>query len=70
MLNFKNTLSQALSCAIKKISPETELAASELSAMLEYPPNKDMGDLAFPCFKLSKSLRKAPPVIASLISEA
>ena len=70
MLNFKNTLSQALSCAIKKISPETELAANELAAMLEYPPNKDMGDLAFPCFKLSKSLRKAPPVIASLISEA
>lgn len=70
MLNFKNTLSQALSCAIKKISPETELAATELAAMLEYPPNKDMGDLAFPCFKLSKSLRKAPPVIASLISDA
>ena len=70
MLNFKSTLSQALSCAISKISPETELTGSELAAMLEYPPSKDMGDLAFPCFKLSKALRKAPPVIASLISEA
>ncbi|MBE6582571.1 MAG: arginine--tRNA ligase [Ruminococcaceae bacterium] len=70
MLNFKNTLSQALSCAIKKISPESELSASELFSMLEYPPNRDMGDIAFPCFKLSKSLRKAPPVIASLLSEA
>ena len=70
MLNFKNTLSQALSCAIGKISPETELSASELISMLEYPPSKDMGDIAFPCFKLSKALRKAPPVIASLLSEA
>ncbi len=70
MLNLKSTLSQALSCAVKKISPETELSSDEIMSMLEYPPNRDMGDIAFPCFRLSKSLRKAPPVIASLISEA
>ncbi len=69
MLNFKSTLCEALSLAIKKISPETELGAGELVSMLEYPPSKDMGDLAFPCFKLSKALRKGPPVIAGLIKE-
>lgn len=69
MLNFKNDLSIALTQAIKKVSPETELDASELSLMLEYPPDSSMGDIAFPCFKLSKSLRKAPSVIASMLSE-
>lgn len=35
-----------------------------LANMLEYPPDPSMGDLAFPCFRLSKLLRQAPPAIA------
>ena len=31
---------------------------------LETPPDRDRGDLAFPCFRLSKNLGKAPPLIA------
>lgn len=31
---------------------------------LEYPPDPKMGDLAFPCFSLSKELRKNPAEIA------
>ena len=38
--------------------------------MLEYPPDETMGDLAFPCFKLSRALRKAPPVIAAEVAKA
>ena len=33
--------------------------------MLETPPDRKMGDLAFPCFKLARTLRKAPPAIAA-----
>ena len=36
---------------------------------LEYPPSPENGDLAFPCFRLSKALRKAPAVIARDIKE-
>ena len=38
--------------------------ASEIAGMIEYPPDIGMGDLAFPCFKLSKTLKKPPNVIA------
>lgn len=31
---------------------------------IEIPPDKNMGDFAFPCFKLAKELRKAPQMIA------
>ncbi len=34
---------------------------------LEIPPEMKMGDFAFPCFKLAKALRSAPPKIASEI---
>ena len=37
--------------------------------MLEYPPDASMGDLALPCFKLSKVLRSSPVKIAEMLSE-
>ena len=37
--------------------------------ILEIPPQTDMGDYAFPCFQLAKTLRKAPPLIAADIAE-
>ena len=39
------------------------------AAELETPPDRTMGDFAFPCFKLSKMERKAPPVIAKELTE-
>ena len=41
----------------------------DVISALEYPPSPDKGDLAFPCFRLSKALRKAPPMIASEIKD-
>jgi arginyl-tRNA synthetase len=35
-----------------------------IESLLEIPPSEDMGDLAFPCFTLAKSMRKAPTAIA------
>ncbi len=46
------------------------LSAEEISALIEIPPKPDMGDFAFPCFRLAKTMRKAPPMIASDIKEA
>ncbi len=48
----------------KALSEVSEQSADELVHWLETPPSPDMGDYAFPCFKLAKTLRKAPPAIA------
>ncbi len=37
---------------------------------LEVPPDSALGDFAFPCFRLAKPLRLAPPVIAQRLAEA
>ncbi len=47
---------------LMKLLPD--MTKEDIAAMLEYPADKKMGDLALPCFKLSKILRKAPPMIA------
>lgn len=63
MIDFKENIAQ-------KISEVTNIDKEELKTYIEIPPNSDLGDYAFPCFKLAKNLRKAPPVIASEIKEA
>jgi arginyl-tRNA synthetase len=40
-----------------------------LEGFLETPPDPAMGEYAFPCFKLSKELRAAPPKIAQTLAE-
>lgn len=47
------------------LAQQTGLDPQELSGWLETPPDPAMGDYAFPCFRLAKSLRKAPPAIAA-----
>ena len=37
----------------------------EMEAFIEIPPQTDLGDYALPCFKLAKTMHKAPPVIAT-----
>ncbi len=46
-----------------------ELSAEAFADFLEYPPDEKMGDLAFPCFRLSKAMRMAPPAIAATLSD-
>ena len=61
MERFAKLAAQALNAVLP--SP---IQASEL----EVPPDPKLGDFAFPCFKLSKELRKAPPQIAQqLVAE-
>lgn len=41
----------------------------ELHPWLEIPPDPKLGDLAFPCFRLAKQLRKAPAQIARSLAD-
>ena len=53
------------------IAPQVDgLEKDEIKGMIETPADSKMGDYAFPCFKLAKILRKAPPLIAKGIADA
>ena len=62
-MDFKGVLAQAL-------CEKAGVDAAELAAMIECPPNPQMGDFALPCFKLAKAMRKAPAAIAVELSSA
>ena len=62
MLDFKEAISE-------EIAKATNLNKEVLKSYIEIPKDSSMGDYAFPCFKLAKELRKAPPIIASEIKE-
>ena len=51
------------------IAQSLEIDVNEVLGAIEIPPNKDMGDYAYPCFRLAKTLRKAPPLIAAELAE-
>lgn len=62
-MNFKEQIANEIAKA-SGLEPATCLS------LIELPPNPEMGDYAFPCFTLAKSLRKAPPLIANDIAAA
>ena len=62
MINFKKEVA-------KMISECTKISEEEIVEYIEIPPDDKMGDYAFPCFKLAKTLKKAPVIIASEIKE-
>ena len=53
-----------------KVSAFAGVTEEEVLGWFETPPSPDKGDLALPCFKLARALRKAPPAIASELAEA
>lgn len=63
MINVKEELAKLLKEQVADLSIE------EIEGMIEVPQNSDMGDYSFPCFRLAKVLRKAPPLIAKGIAE-
>ena len=69
MKTLKKQIADQLIILIKdKFS--AEISADEIISLMEYPPDTSMGDIAIPCFKLAKSLRKAPAMIAAAIAES
>jgi arginyl-tRNA synthetase len=45
------------------------MEASDVKEIIETPPDSSMGDFAFPCFRLAKTMRKAPQMIAADLAE-
>jgi len=61
MINFKQEIAN-------KISELIDIDCNELMGYIEVPKEKNMGDYAFPCFRLAKTLRKSPMAIAEEIN--
>lgn len=62
MINFKKEISSYIAQALN-------LNQEQIESFIEVPKDGTNGDYAFPCFKLAKELKKAPPVIANEIKE-
>ena len=62
MVDFKQIIGNSIAKA-------TQIEESEITSYIEVPKDLQNGDYAFPCFKLAKTLKKAPPVIANEIKE-
>ncbi len=68
ILQIKDLIADGILAGIKSIAPESEMTAADVVSLLEYPPDPAMGDLALPCFKLAKTLRRSPVQIASTLA--
>ena len=62
MINFKEQIAEGL-------ARETGLDAKDLLYKIETPPDRKMGDYAFPTFTLAKTMRKNPAVIAQELKD-
>ena len=62
MIEIKEIIAQ-------EISKATDIEKEEIKKYIEIPVNEENGDYAFPCFKLAKTLKKAPQIIATEIKE-
>ena len=69
MQKFIKSTSQKILEVIKVDFPDAAITSDELATMMEYPPDATMGDIALPCFKLSRTLRRSPVQIAQLIAD-
>lgn len=60
-MDFKQQIAQLL-------QQVTNLDKEEILNLIEIP-SSDMGDFAFPCFKLAKTMKKAPNIIATELAQ-
>ncbi len=64
MIDCKVEIGRRIAEKVQALSP------AEIQDLIETPQDEKLGDFAFPCFKLAKVLRKAPPLIAREIAAA
>ena len=69
MQNFKKIVSNNILKAINTVFSGADVSTEDIASMLEYPPDTTMGDIALPCFKLSRTLRRSPVQIAQIIAD-
>ena len=62
MVSYKSKISE-------QIAKATNIPQEEIEKYIEIPKDMANGDYAFPCFKLAKTLKKSPIVIANEIKQ-
>ena len=67
MQKIKGIIAKEIAGEILKMNAECGIGEADVLGMFEYPPDNSMGDIALPCFKLSRTLRCAPVKIADTI---
>ena len=68
MLTLKKKTAEYIAVAAAASFGEGLISADDVLSMLEYPPDRTMGDIALPCFRLSKVLRRSPVQIAEVLA--
>ena len=68
ILQIKAGIAEAILSGVRTIAPDSTMTSEDVLALLEYPPDPAMGDIALPCFKLAKTLRRAPVQIAQTLA--
>ena len=68
-MDMKQIIAGRIADAAQASFENCALTVADVTAMLETPPDKKLGDYALPCFRLSKSLRKAPQQIAAALAQ-
>lgn len=61
MINFKNEV-------VKLLTRQIILSRKQIEELVEIPPDKKLGDYAFPCFVLSSKLKENPVELAKILS--
>ena len=64
MIDYKVQIAQIIA------KQEIGLTAEEIAEMIEVPTDPKNGDFAFPCFRLAKTMRKAPQMIAADVASS
>ena len=67
-MDFRTSIAALIESGLEKVFGSAALDALAIALSLEVPPDASLGDYAFPCFKLAKALRKAPPAIADQLA--
>ena len=71
-MDMKARIAALIEKGMQEAYPNVEGLPSkeDIAGYLEIPPERDMGDYAFPCFRLAKVLRAAPNAIAATLQNA
>ena len=68
-MDMMTRIANLTAACMQSLWPEVEglPAADDIRGFLAVPPDPSLGDYAFPCFRLAKPLRMAPPKIAEVL---
>ncbi len=64
------TVKNAIAALVEEFLKTKGAEVGDIATLLESPADTKNGDLSLPCFRFSKALRSAPPMIAAQLKEA